>query len=198
MLRVGLTGGIGSGKSTVAQIFEVLAVPVYYADQAARDLMNKDPELKEKIISTFGYQSYKEGKLDRQYIANLVFSDKVKLDLLNSIVHPATIRDGELWMQKQTSRYAIKEAAIIFESGLEKYFDYIIGVTAPESLRIQRVTARDQTTAEEVRQRLQQQMDESEKMSKCDFVINNDCVQALLPQVLLIHETLLKKAEELV
>lgn len=196
MLKIGLTGGIGSGKSTVAQIFEVLSVPVYYADRAAKYLMNDDYDLKDKIISTFGYQSYKEGKLDRQYLANLVFSDKAKLELLNSIVHPATIRDGEEWMQKQTTPYAIKEVAILFESGLEEYFDYIIGVTAPEPLRIQRVITRDQLTEDEVRQRLRQQMDEAEKMSKCDFVINNDEVEAVLPQVLLIHESLLKESKK--
>jgi len=194
MLKIGLTGGIGSGKTTVAQIFEVLAIPVYYADQAARDLMNNNADLKERIISAFGYQSYKEGKLDRAYIGNLVFGDDQKLDLLNSIVHPATIKDAEEWMGKQTTPYAIKEAAIIFETGLEKYFDFIIGVTAPQPLRIQRVIDRDHSTAENILQRIQQQMDESEKISRCDFVIHNDGTDTLLPQVLAIHKTLLAKA----
>jgi len=194
MLKIGLTGGIGSGKTTVAQIFEVLAIPVYYADQAARDLMNNNADLKERIISAFGYQSYKEGKLDRAYIGNLVFGDDQKLDLLNSIVHPATIKDAEEWMGKQTTPYAIKEAAIIFETGLEKYFDFIIGVSAPQPLRIQRVIDRDHSTAENILQRIQQQMDESEKISRCDFVIHNDGTDTLLPQVLAIHKTLLAKA----
>jgi len=194
MLKIGLTGGIGSGKTTVAQIFEVLAIPVYYADQAARDLMNNNADLKERIISAFGYQSYKEGKLDRAYIGNLVFGDDQKLDLLNSIVHPATIKDAEEWMGKQTTPYAIKEAAIIFETGLEKYFDFIIGVSAPQALRIQRVIERDHSTAENILQRIQQQMDESEKISRCDLVIHNDGTDTLLPQVLAIHKTLLAKA----
>jgi dephospho-CoA kinase len=194
MLKIGLTGGIGSGKTTVAQIFQVLAIPVYYADDAAKELMNRDPDLKERIISAFGYQSYKEGKLDRAYLGNLVFDNEVKLDLLNSIVHPVTIRDAEEWMEKQHSPYAIKEAAIIFETGLEKYFDYVIGVTAPEALRIQRVTERDHSTKETVLLRIQQQMDEKEKMDRCDFVVLNDGIKPILPQVLAVHASLMAKA----
>ena len=196
MLKIGLTGGIGSGKTTVAKIFEVLGIPVYYADQAAKDLMNTNPDLKERIVSAFGYQSYKDGKLDRQYLGNLVFGNEEKLDLLNSIVHPATIRDSEEWMNKQKTPYAIKEAAIIFESGLEKFFDFIIGVSAPESLRIQRVVARDHSSPENVLQRMQQQMDETEKISRCDFVIVNNGEVAILPQVLKIHETLLSGSQK--
>ena len=192
MLKIGLTGGIGSGKSSIAQIFEVLHIPVYYADSAARDLMNQDPELKNKIIASFGPEVYKNGILDRSYLGAMVFPDAGKLKLLNSIVHPVTIRDSEIWMQKQTTPYAIKEAALIFEAGLEIYLDFVIGVTAPESLRIQRVVERDQTTAEKVTERMHQQMDEKEKISRCNFVIVNDGVSALLPQVLAIHKTLLK------
>jgi dephospho-CoA kinase len=194
MLKIGLTGGIGSGKTTVAQIFEVLAIPVYYADQAAKDLMNNDPVLKKQITSAFGQEAYKQGKLDRTYLAAMVFTDGGKLTLLNSFVHPVTIRDASIWMQNQTTPYAIKEAALIFEGGLEKYFDYMIGVTAPESLRLERVMKRDQTASENVIQRMQQQMVESEKINLCDFVIVNDGMHALLPQVLAIHETLIAKA----
>jgi dephospho-CoA kinase len=192
MLKIGLTGGIGSGKTTVAQIFEVLAIPVYYADLAARDLMNRDPELKKNIIAAFGEEAYKEGNLDRVYIGEIVFADAEKLALLNELVHPVTIRDAVSWMEKQTTSYAIKEAALIFEVGLEKYFDYVIGVSAPESLRIERVMKRDQTSAENILQRMEKQMDEKEKISRSDFVIVNDGKQALLPQVLAIHETLKK------
>jgi dephospho-CoA kinase len=195
MLKIGLTGGIGSGKTTVAQIFEVLAIPVYYADEAARELMNRDPELKNQIISAFGNEVFKEGKLDRTYLGNLVFGDTQKLALLNALVHPVTIRDADSWMRRQTSPYAIKEAALIFEGGLEKYFDYIIGVKAPVNLRLERVIKRDQTSSENVLQRMDQQMNEEEKMSRCDFVIDNDGDQAILPQVLALHETLLAKAE---
>ena len=194
MLKIGLTGGIGSGKTTVARIFEVLGIPVYYADQAAKDLMNNDPDLKNKIISGFGPESYKEGQIDRAYLASKVFGDAEKLALLNSFVHPATIRDADSWMKRQTTLYAVKEAALIFEGGLEKYFDYVIGVSAPESLRLERAVQRDQTSTENVLQRMQQQMDEKEKISRCDFVIINDGRQALLPQVLQIHHTLRAKS----
>jgi dephospho-CoA kinase len=193
MLKIGLTGGIGSGKTTVARIFEVLGIPVYYADQAAKDLMNNDPDLKKQIISSFGPDSYKKDKLDRPFLAAKVFGDTEKLALLNSFVHPATIRDADSWMKRQTTSYAIKEAALIFEGGLEKYFDFIIGVTAPESLRLERTMQRDQTSAENVLQRMHQQLDEKEKISRCDFVIVNDGRQAILPQVLDIHKTLLAK-----
>jgi dephospho-CoA kinase len=197
MLKIGLTGGIGSGKTTVAQIFEVLAIPVYYADQAAKDLMNHDPELKKQIISAFGSEVYKKGKLDRGYLGTMVFADAEKLALLNSFVHPATLRHATEWMKNQQTAYAIKEAALIFEAGLEKFFDYIIGVTAPESLRVKRVIERDQVTEENVMLRMQQQMDEKEKISRCDFVIVNDGVQPLLPQVLHIHKTLLSKIHDM-
>jgi dephospho-CoA kinase len=192
MLKVGLTGGIGSGKTTVAQIFEVLSIPVYYADPAARDLMNKDPELKKKIIASFGKDAYKNGELNRAYLGSVVFHESEKLNLLNSIVHPVTIRDSENWMKNQKTAYAIKEAALIFEAGIEKYLDYVIGVTAPESLRIQRVVERDRVPIQKVLDRVQHQMDEKEKISRCDFVIQNDGLQPILPQVLAIHEKLMK------
>ncbi len=190
MLKIGLTGGIGSGKTTVAQIFEVLGIPVYYADTAAKELMNKDPELKQHIIEAFGSAIYKNGSLDRSLLASMVFGHPDQLEILNKMVHPVTIRDADAWMQKQKTRYAVKEAALIFEGGLDKFFAYIIGVTAPESLRLQRVIERDHTTTENVLQRMHQQMDEQEKMSRCDFVVVNDGVQPLLPQVIAIHETL--------
>jgi dephospho-CoA kinase len=192
MLKIGLTGGIGSGKTTVAQIFEVLSIPVYYADIAARYLMNNDPELKKKIITSFGTDAYKNGELNRSYLGSVVFPDSEKLKLLNSLVHPVTIRDSEKWMKNQKTPYAVKEAALIFEAGLEKYLDYVIGVTAPESLRIQRAAERDHAPVEKVIDRMRQQMDEKEKISRCDFVIENDGIHALLPQVLHIHETLLR------
>jgi len=192
MLKVGLTGGIGSGKTTVAQIFEVLSIPVYYADTAARALMNQDPELKKKIIASFGTNAYTNGELNRSYLGSVVFRDKEKLNLLNSIVHPVTIRESENWMKNQKTPYAIKEAALIFEAGLEKHLDYVIGVTAPESLRIQRVVERDHIPSEKVLDRMRNQMDEKEKISRCDFVIQNNVNTALLPQVLAIHTKLLK------
>ncbi len=197
MLKIGLTGGIGSGKTTVAQIFEVLAIPVYYADQAAKDLMNQDPDLKKEIIAAFGKEVYKEGKLDRAFLGEMVFADSEKLARLNSIVHPATLKDAAVWMQNQRTPYAIKEAALIFEAGLENFFDFIIGVSAPENLRLERVMNRDLISAENIRQRMAQQMDESEKIKLCDFIIANDGNQPLISQVLKIHQTLLSKIHDL-
>jgi len=193
MLKIGLTGGIGSGKTTVAHIFEVLGIPVYYADEAAKSLMNEDPELKRQIEKLFGPDVYKEGKLDRHLLGSLVFSDTEKLRQLNDIVHPATRKDGARWMSLQKAPYAIKEAALIFEAGLRPDFDYVIGVTAPESLRISRVIKRDQSSREKVLERIRQQMNEEEKMKRCDFVIVNDEKEAVLPQAMRVHEVLLAK-----
>lgn len=190
-LRVGLTGGIGSGKSTVAKIFEVLGIPVYYTDAAAKRLMNEDEELKKNIIEQFGEESYSEGQLNRSYIASLAFADKDKLKLLNTLTHPVTIRDANAWMLRQTSPYAIKEAALIFESGSAEHLDHVIGVYTPTPLRIQRIMQRDNTTREEVLQRMNRQIDEDIKMKLCDSVIINDEQQLLIPQVLQLHEKLL-------
>ena len=192
VLRVGLTGGIGSGKSTAAKIFEVLSIPVYYADVEAKRLMNEDLELRTNIIKHFGEKAYTNEMLDRKYISSIVFSDPAKLELLNSIVHPATKEDGEKWMHQQTTPYAIHEAALIFESGSAENLDYVIGVSAPRALRIQRVMNRDGITRDEVVKRINRQIDETIKMKLCDFVIINDEQQLLVPQVLGIHEKLLE------
>lgn len=191
-LRAGITGGMGSGKSTVASIFATLGIPVYQADDAAKRLMNEDPVLQETLRKHFGEDVYTNGQLNRSFLAATVFNDNKKLALLNSIVHPATIADGEKWMQQQVAPYAIKEAAIIFESGSQRYLDYIIGVSAPVTLRIHRSMKRDQLSKEEVTARLNRQMDDAIKMKLCDAVIINDEQQALLPQVMKIHQHLLQ------
>jgi len=188
MLRIGITGGIGSGKSTVSKIFEVLGAPVYYADDASKRLMNEDEEVKEKLRSVFGEGVYANGTLNRQYLSSIVFNDPLKLALLNSIVHPATIKDAEDWMLKQTTPYAIKEAALIFESGSQEHLDKVIGVYAPAAVRIHRVMQRDNVTREEVLGRMSKQIDEDIKMRLCDYVIKNDEQELLIPQVLKLHE----------
>ncbi|NOT52589.1 MAG: dephospho-CoA kinase [Chitinophagaceae bacterium] len=188
MVRIGLTGGIGSGKTTVAKIFEVLGIPVYYADNAAKKLMNTDAALKKEIIKSFGEQSYTNGELNRKYMASVVFNDKAKLELLNSLTHPVTIRDAEEWMKKQNSPYIIKEAALLFESGANKTVDRVIGVQAPLSLRVKRTMNRDGITEDEVIKRISRQMEEEKKMSLCDFVLINNEEQLLLPQVLDLHK----------
>lgn len=195
MLRIGITGGIGSGKTTAAKVFEVLGIPVYYADDAAKRLMNEDEELKEKISQQFGKTLYKDGKLDRKKMAEIVFHDPVKLEQLNALVHPATFKDAEKWMQLQTAPYCIKEAALIFESGAQENLDYVIGVTAPAAERIQRTMKRDGATREEVTARMDKQLDESVKMKRCNFVLNNAEQEMLLPQVLALHEKLLSLAK---
>jgi dephospho-CoA kinase len=195
MLKIGLTGGIGSGKTTVAHIFEVLGIPVYYADDAAKRLMNEDENLRQQIITHFGEESYVDGKLNRSYLSAVVFSDAEKTKLINSIIHPATIADAELWMSKQTAPYAIKEAALIFEANAEKKLDLVIGVQSPLPIRMQRVMQRDNITEEAVLARMQKQMNEEEKMSRCDFVIVNDEKELLIPQVVALHEKLLANLE---
>lgn len=191
MLKVGITGGIGSGKSIVAKVFETLGVPVYYADTASKRLMNEDEDLKQQISKEFGETSYKDGQLNRSYLSSIVFNNPEKLAILNAIVHPATILDAEKWMRLQTTPYAIKEAAIIFESGSQEYLDKIIGVYAPSSLRIQRTMQRDNVTREEVLSRMNKQIDEEIKMRLCDYVITNNEQQLIIPQVLKIHQLLL-------
>jgi dephospho-CoA kinase len=191
MLKVGLTGGIGAGKSTVAHIFEVLGIPVYHADQEAKRLMQTNPLLIEKIRTAFSEKAYVEGILDRKYLSSLVFNDKQKLELLNSIVHPFTIQDGKEWMKKQSSSYAIKEAALIFESSSQGEFDCIVGVFAPTTLRLHRTIQRDQVEREKVMNRMEKQLDENIKMKLCDHVLINNEQTLLIPQVIALHEKLI-------
>jgi len=191
MLRIGLTGGIGSGKSTVAKIFETLGIPVYYADDASKRLLNENDVLKKEIEKHFGKETYQNGELNRKHLSSLVFNNAEKLALLNSIVHPATIKDAEDWMQKQAAPYAIKEAALIFESGSQEHLDKVIGVYAPVTIRINRVMQRDKVSREEVVSRMNKQINEEIKMRLCDYVITNDEQQLVIPQVLDIHEKLL-------
>lgn len=192
MLRIGLTGGIGSGKSTVAHIFSVLGIPVYDADSSAKRLMSENENLKKKIIEHFGKDSYNGGQLNTKHLSEQVFSDPKKTELLNSFVHPATIRDAEEWVKKQNAPYIIKEAALIFESGSNKLLDKIIGVSSPLSLRIERTMKRNNITSSQVMDRINLQMNEEEKMRLCDYIIFNDEQQMLIPQVLGLHEIFLK------
>lgn len=197
MLKIGLTGGIGSGKSTVARIFEVLGIPVYYADDAAKKLMNNDQNLQKQIIQHFGKESFINGKLNRAFLADVVFSNPAKTKLINSIIHPATIADAKKWMEKQNAPYSIKEAALIFEANAEKNLDLIIGVSSTYELRLQRVMQRDGINKEAVEKRMQNQMDENKKMESCDFVLNNNETELLIPQILALHKKILQNIERL-
>ncbi len=194
MLKVGVTGGIGSGKSVVCQVFNTLGIPVFNADDTARYLMENDAELKQAICNLLGDDVYTNNKLNRAKVSAKVFSDREKLLQLNALVHPVTISYSNNWFQSQDAAYVIKEAAILFESGSYKDMDVTIGVFAPKELRIARVIQRSKLTRDQVLAVMGRQMDESEKMKRCDHVIINDDVTAVLPQVLELHEMLLKMA----
>jgi len=191
MMKVGLTGGIGSGKSTVAKIFAALGVPVYYADKQAKHLMETSAELIQQIKDQFSEKAYENGKLNTRFLAEVVFHDKEKMASLNGIVHPHTIKDANEWMQKQTHPYAIKEAALIFESGSQGEYDLIIGVQAPHPLRILRTMKRDKIEREKVLERMDNQLDERIRLRLCDLIIENDEQRLLIPQVLAVHEKIM-------
>lgn len=191
MLKVGLTGGIGSGKSTVAKIFELLGVPVYDADAASKRLYHSSKELKASLKQHFGEDIYSDEQLNRLRLAEIVFNDPHKLDLLNELVHPPTLEDARAWMQAQTAPYIIKEAALLFESGSAGDLDYIIGVDAPEPLRIKRAMERDKSTLADIKKRMQRQIEERIKMKLCDFIIRNDEQELVIPQVIDLHSRLL-------
>ncbi len=190
MYIVGLTGGIGTGKTTVSEIFKKLGIPVYNSDIEAKKLMHTDKELIKKISNLFGKDIYKDNLLDRKKLAAEVFSNKEKLNRLNAIVHPAVKQDFELWALRQNSLYQIKESAILFESGIYKNVDKIITVTAPLNLRIKRLIKRDNTSQEEIKKRINNQLDEKLKTDNSDFIIDNNTTRLLIPQVLLIHNNL--------
>lgn len=196
MFRVGLTGGIGSGKTLVCSIFEKLGVPVYNADTEARVLMNTDAGLKYGIVKMFGDQAYSKDGLDRVFLAGSVFGDHEKLSGLNGLVHPAVRKDFNRWAALQTgSPYVVEETAILFESGADTEMDLAVLVYAPEELRIRRVMERDQTDREDVLKRMGHQMREEEKMKMAGNIINNDGTQMLLPQVIELHNKILNSRD---
>lgn len=191
MLKVGITGGIGSGKSVVSSIFLSMGYPVYDADHNAKRLMNSHPALIHRIKSTFGDSIYNDKGLDRKVLAQLVFNNPEKLSELNGIVHPAVAQDFEEWVtMHQDKSIVFKEAAILFESGAYKNLDRIIGVLAPLDLRIERVMNRDGTSREEVERRIANQITQDEIQSRSHFIITNSKENLLLPQIVMIIEGL--------
>ncbi len=184
---VGLTGGIGSGKTTIAGLFSNLGVPVYIADDRAKFLMTNSKELKSQIVRLLGDEAYHQNDLNRKYIADRVFNDKSLLSELNKIVHPVVNTDFENWHKGQQSTYVIKEAAILFENGSYKNCDFIVLVTAPMDLRVKRVRKRDHSTEEEVLDRINNQWRDARKISLADAVIENIHLADLEEQVLRIH-----------
>lgn len=191
MKTIGLTGGIGSGKTTVAKIFEVLGVPIYYADDKAKELYVTDQVMKKEIIEAFGEQTYIDNKLNKKHLAKEVFSDSEKLKLLNLIVHPRVKIDFENWKNKHAeATYLIKEAAILIEARGHLECDKIILVTASQEIRIERVMFRDSSTKKEVLDRINKQLSDEEKLKFSDFEIDNSGDKMLIPQIMKIHEEL--------
>lgn len=188
MYKVGLTGGIGSGKTTVAKVFKQLGVSVYSSDDRAKAIMLSNRDLVLKITELFGIDSYTNGSLNRAFIAGKVFSDSTQLKMLNAIVHPALKKDFELWCLAQKGTYIVKEAAILFESKAHLGLDKVILVSAPENLRINRVLKRDSATKEAVKFRMDKQWSDAKKRSLADFEIVNDEKESILTQVLAIHK----------
>lgn len=190
MLKIGITGGIGSGKTTLCRLFELLGVSVYYADVRAKMLMQTDAELMEGIKSAFGSEVYEGHALNRSLLGSIVFNDAKQLQRLNGLVHPAVFRDFDRWSAMQTGLYVLKEAAILFESGSSKDCDYTILVKSPLDLRISRIMTRDGISKEDIMKRIDKQMSDEEKEKLASFVILNDETQLVIPQVLALHARL--------
>ncbi len=193
MLKIGITGNIGSGKTTVSKVFETLGIPVFYADDAAKAVMVNDPILIDGIKKTFGDESYfPDGSLNRKYIAGIVFNNDTELAKLNGLVHPATFRAFDSWVKNvKNAHYVLKEAALLFESDSYKMCDYTIMVQAPLEVRINRVIKRDGLTRAEVESRNAHQFTEEKKTSLADYVIKNDGAELVIPQVLALHQKFL-------
>jgi dephospho-CoA kinase len=191
MKVLGLTGGIGSGKTVVAELLQVLGVPVYDSDNRSKMLCNTDENLKNGLVGLFGPELYVDGKLNRQRMAERIFGDEMALKAVNALIHPAVVRDFVAWGNEH-ARYPIivMETAILFEAGLENLFDKVITVTAPEDLRLERVCKRNAQDPESVRARMSSQMPEPERVKKSDFVVVNDDRRAVLPQVIELLKSL--------
>lgn len=184
MLKVGVTGGIGSGKSLVCKIIESMGFPVYHADVEAKKITDSHPRIIREVKNLFGEDIYLDGKLDRKRVADLVFVDIALLEDLNSIIHPIVAKDFAIWAIKNSNHSLVfQEAAILFESGAYKNMDCVIGVWAPEDIRIMRVISRDGITKQDVEQRIKHQLSEQELLTRCNFIIKNDEKELLVPQV---------------
>ncbi len=194
---LGLTGGIGSGKSTVAAIFSSLGIPVYDADSASKNLIETNANLQKHLTALLGDDILREGKIRRPVMATKIFNDEELLKKTNAIIHPAVARDFQRWHREhRSSSYVIREAAILFESGSYVDCDKILVVTAPAEMRIQRVMKRNSVSREEVLRRMANQWPEKEKLSRADYVIYNDLTQSVIKQVLAIHEDIINQSNQ--
>ena len=195
MLRIGITGGIGSGKTTICKVFELLGIPVFYSDAVAKEVMQSDPLLVSQVKATFGDQAYLAGVLNRSFIAAKVFADPKELEKLNAIVHPAVFRAFDSWtLNHQGKPYVLKEAALLYESGSYKDCKYSILVKSPLDLKIKRVMQRDNTTEEEIKKRIARQWSDGEKQKMTDFILENNEQSFLIPQVLQLHQRFLEES----
>ncbi len=190
---LGLTGGIGSGKTAVSKMFNALDVPVYNADQAAKILMQSSKDLKHKIKQLLGKDAYKQNQLNKAFISEKIFNNKALLTQINALVHPEVALDFNSWLSMQTSVYVVKEVAILFETAAENQFDYILTVTAPEALRIERIIKRDHTPLAKIKAVMSNQLQDSEKTAKSDFVILNIDLDSTKKQVYDIHNRIHKE-----
>jgi dephospho-CoA kinase len=190
MRKIGVTGGIGSGKSLVCKVFSTLGIPVYSADDEAKIISDTHPEIRTTLISWFGNDIYADDVLNRHMLADIIFKDRELLGRVNNLIHPRVAEHFKLWCLKFShSPYIIHESAILFESGTWKNFDTIIGVTANESIRLRRVMKRPQMTAEKFRMIMQNQLPDKELTERCDHVIVNDDHTLVIPQVIKLHRT---------
>lgn len=197
MITIGLTGGIGSGKTTIAQWFQEKGIPVYNSDFEAKKLMNENEDLIQQLIELFGDETYKNGEYNRSYVASKVFNDKELLNQLNAIVHPAVFKHFDEWLDNQNSSFVVKEAAILFESGSYKDCDYIISVIADEEIRIDRVAKRDQLNEDQIRNRMKSQWTDQQRIEKSDFIIeNNKDLKALKLEFEKVFDEILDRIHE--
>ncbi|MGN7887164.1 dephospho-CoA kinase [Dyadobacter sp. 22481] len=193
-LLIGVTGGIGSGKSMVCKLFECLDIPVYYADSRAKWLTNNDPEIREKVVALLGNEAYdREGLYNTRFVASSVFKNEPLLKALNAIIHPVVLRDTKEWAGQRTGApYVVKEAAIMTKAGQANAVDYVVVVEAPVELRVQRILQRDNRTEQEIRAIIERQVSDESRREIADYIVNNDDASELIPQVLHLHDTFLK------
>jgi dephospho-CoA kinase len=189
MKVIGITGGIGSGKSTLSQLFEIWGIPVYIADTQAKKLMNDSIEIRKQLTREFGEAIYLENSLDRKKLASLIFNNPDNISYVNSIVHPAVYTDFQIWARKKKETTIAIESAILFDSGFDSFCNFKITVIAPLEVRIKRVMERDQLSEDEIKNRISNQLPDDERVSRSDFIVVNDEVQALIPQMKKITAT---------
>ena len=191
MIVVGLTGGIGSGKSTIAEMFRELGVPVYNSDERAKLLMNTSKKIKKQLVELLGKKAFLDDKLNKAFIAKKVFNDANLLEQLNHIVHPVVRKDFIKWMKKQNAAYVIQETALLFENNTQDLYDIVILITAPKELRIERVLSRDETSKDQIMARMNNQLDDEVKVELANLVIENIDLKSTALKVLKVHEAIL-------